>query len=76
MNEIDVHGMMENEAKKRIEQYIASLPESVKQITIIHGYHGGTVLKDLVRDRFKIRSKRIKRKRFTMNQGETIYELY
>ncbi len=76
MTEIDIHGMTEHEAKKRIEQFIAAQPESEKQITIIHGYHGGTILKDLVRDRFKIRSKRIKRKRFTMNQGETIYELY
>lgn len=74
--EIDIHGMTTLEAKKRIEQFIAKIPSDVKQVTIIHGYHGGTALKEMVRDRHTIKSKRIKRKRFTMNQGETIYELY
>jgi len=76
MLELDIHGYTEMEAKKIIERYIASLPEDVKEFRIIHGYHKGNALKELVRDRNKIRSNRIKRKKFTMNQGETIIELY
>lgn len=76
MNEIDIHGYTELEAKTIIERYIANLPKSVKEVRIIHGYHSGSALKNLVRDKNKIRSKRIKRKKFTLNQGETIYELF
>ena len=76
MNELDIHGYTELEAKKIIERYIASLPKDVKEFTIIHGYHSGDALKKLVRDKNRIRSNRIKRKRFTMNQGETIIELF
>lgn len=75
MYEIDVHGMTELEAKSRIEKYIVSLPKDAQELRIIHGYHGGTSLKELVRSN-KIKSKRIYKKRFTMNQGETIYLLY
>ena len=76
MNEIDIHGMTEKEAIRVIEKYIVSLPKTCKEFRIIHGYHGGDILKNTVRDRNKIRSKRIKRRKITMNQGETIYELY
>lgn len=76
MNELDIHGYTELEAKKIIERYIASLPKNVTSVRIIHGYHGGNSLKSLVRDPHKIRSKRIKRRKLTMNQGETILELY
>ena len=76
MRELDIHGMTELEAKTAIERFIVSCPKDVKEVVIIHGYHSGSVLKNLVRDRNKIRSKRIKRKKFTLNQGETIIELF
>ena len=76
MRELDIHGMTEMEAKTTIERFIASCPKDIKEIVIIHGYHSGSVLKSLVRDKNKIRSKRIKRRKFTMNQGETIIELF
>lgn len=76
MLELDVHGYTELEAKKIIERYIASLPKDIKELRIIHGYHGGDSLRSLVRDNSKLRSKRIKRRKMTMNQGETIIELF
>lgn len=76
MLELDVHGYTELEAKKIIERYIASLPKDIKEFRIIHGYHGGDSLRSLVRDNSKLRSKRIKRRKMTMNQGETIIELF
>lgn len=76
MNEFDIHGMTEQEAIREIERYIASLPDTVKTFKIVHGYHNGDILKNMVRHPRKIRSKRIKRRKYTMNQGETIIELY
>ena len=76
MVEIDIHGYTEYDAIKILEKFIVSCDYSVKQILVIHGYHGGSVLKDMVRNSNKLRSKRIKRRRPTMNQGETILELY
>lgn len=76
MNEIDIHGYTEKEAIKIIERHLASLDKNIKQVRIIHGYHSGDSLKNMVRDPRKIRSKKIKRRKYTMNQGETILELY
>ncbi|MDC0558969.1 Smr/MutS family protein [Candidatus Izimaplasma bacterium] len=74
--EIDIHGLTKPEAKKIIERMIVNADKDVKEIVIIHGYHSGDALKSMVRDVNIIRSKRIKRRKLTMNQGQTIIELY
>ncbi|MCK5387740.1 MAG: Smr/MutS family protein [Candidatus Izimaplasma sp.] len=76
MVEIDIHGYVEYDAIKLLEKFIISCDSSVKEILVIHGYHSGNVLKEMVRDSNKLRSKRIRRRKPTMNQGETILELY
>lgn len=76
MVDIDVHGLTKSEAKTMIERFIAQLPESEKEVRIIHGYRSGQVLREAIQSPNFIRSKRFKRKKFTMNRGETIYELY
>lgn len=76
MVEIDIHGYTEYEAIKTLEKFIVSCDKNVKEILVIHGYHSGNVLKDMVRNSNKLRSKRIRRRKHTMNQGETILELY
>lgn len=73
---IDIHGYTVNEAKKYIEQTIAKLDKNVTELVVIHGYHGGNQLKNLLRNPNGIRSRRIRRRKYTMNQGETILELY
>jgi hypothetical protein len=73
--EIDVHGMTKNEAQKAIETFIKNCPKDTNTVTVIHGYHGGTELKQMIQSRNGIRSKRIERKKYTMNQGETIFVL-
>jgi hypothetical protein len=73
---IDIHGYTTVEAQKYIEKELANIPKNVKFVRIIHGYHSGDTLKEFVRSRNGIRSKKIRRKKFTMNQGETILELY
>lgn len=74
--EFDIHDMTELEARKRLEKFIASCDKNISEIRVIHGYHGGNALQSMVRDSRKLRSKRIARRKLTMNQGETILELY
>ena len=72
---IDIHGYTVEEAKKYIEQTIVKLDKNITELVVIHGYHGGAKLKDLLRNPNGIRSRRISRRKYTMNQGETILEL-
>lgn len=72
---IDIHGYTVEEARRYIEKTIAKLDPNVTEMVVIHGYHGGNQLKNLLRSTNGIRSKRINRRKYTMNQGETILEL-
>lgn len=74
--EIDIHGYTVPMAKKEIEKLIANCGKEITEVTVIHGYHNGKSLQELVRNPNGIRSNRIKRRRYTMNQGETTLELY
>lgn len=73
--DVDIHGMMVEEAINHIEKIIKKAGKDVEGIRIIHGYRGGNALKKAVQDPNRIRSKRIVRRRYTMNQGETILEI-
>ncbi len=74
--EIDIHDLTEFEAIKTLEKFIANAPKNCSEIVVIHGYRSGNVLKNMVSNHHKLRSRRIKRRRYSMNQGETILELY
>lgn len=69
---LDIHGLLEVEAKNVIERTIKALPKEVTELVVIHGYRNGDALKNLVQSPHKLRSKRIVRRRYTMNKGETI----
>lgn len=71
--EIDIHNMQRTEAKKYLERYLSSANGNVKEVTVIHGYSSGTVLRDMVRRNLK--HYRIKHKIVSMNPGITILEL-
>ncbi len=73
---LDIHGMSEYDAIKEIEQFIAKLDDSIKELEIIHGHSRGNVLKDMVAHPRKIRSKRIRRRKYSKNPGATILELF
>ncbi len=73
MKEVDIHGMMESEAKKHLERYIVSLSKGNHEVRVIHGYKGGQVLKNMVR--FKLKSKRIARVRASINPGESFIDI-
>ena len=70
---VDIHDMNAADAKKYLERLLVSCGSEVRQLEIIHGYHRGSVLLEVVRT--EVRSKRIARRCVTMNPGVTIYYL-
>lgn len=67
----DLHGMTTQQAKRYLEQLLRTLPDQVEQITVVHGFHRGDTLQQMVRGK-GLSSKRIKQKILSMNPGETI----
>ena len=47
--EIDVHGKNEYQARVTIDAALRRASKGTYRLRIIHGYHGGTVLRDMVR---------------------------
>ena len=43
--EADIHGMRVLEAKRELETLIGRADKSIREIVVIHGYHGGSALK-------------------------------
>ena len=51
--EIDVHNMTQSQAITAIDAKLSRANASVYRIRVIHGYHGGTVLRDAVRTHYR-----------------------
>lgn len=68
--EIDIHNMTHDEAKRYIINFLNRANGSIKEVSVIHGYTGGTVLKDMVQK--GLRHPKIKSKVKSMNEGITI----
>lgn len=71
--EIDIHNMTSDQAKRHLELYLGRADGSVKEVTVIHGYSNGTVLRDMVRH--SLRHPRIKSRYASLNPGVTILVL-
>ena len=50
--EIDLHGMNYSQAKTFIDRQLEKANRSVYYIRLIHGYHGGTDLKNMVQEEY------------------------
>ena len=50
--EIDLHGMRAEEAVRAVKREVSKAPASVYIIRAIHGYHGGTALRDRIREEY------------------------
>jgi len=50
--EIDLHGMNCYQAKIRIDSCLKKANSSVYGIRLIHGYHGGNDLKNMIEDQY------------------------
>ena len=68
--EIDVHNMTKTQAITAIDARLRRADASVYRLKVIHGYHGGTVLRDMVRSQYPNHPK-VKRIEVGLNPGET-----
>lgn len=68
--ELDIHNMTWYQAKTFIDSRIKRAKKDVYVIRIIHGYHSGTKLRDMVRKEYRSNPK-VKRVELSMNQGVT-----
>lgn len=68
--EIDLHGHTVESAGKVLTQRLKQLPNDVREVTVLHGFDGGTALRDMVR---RYKNPKIERKILGLNQGETIF---
>ncbi len=72
---VDIHGMRAYAAKCLLVQLLpqAARDRDAKALIVIHGFHAGTVLRDMVRK--ELRSPFIKERRPGMTDGQTILVL-
>ena len=68
--EIDIHQMTKVQAMAAVDAKLKRADSGVYSIRVVHGYHGGTVLRDAVRARYAKHPK-VKRIELGMNPGET-----
>jgi len=69
---VDLHRLTKEEARIELINAINSTDVDVKCLMVVHGYHGGTVIKNLVRKEFKSDSVAEK---INHDAGRTIYIL-
>ena len=67
--EVDIHGMRVLQARQELERLISRCGPDVHEIVVIHGYHGGRALQDMVRN--ELQSSRIRQKVLSLNNGQT-----
>ena len=67
---IDVHNMTRVQAITAIDARLRRCKGDVYSLKVIHGFHGGTVLRDAVRKHYADHPK-VKRIELGLNQGET-----
>lgn len=68
--EIDIHSMTRTQALTAIDARLRRVNASVYRLRVIHGYRGGTVLRDAVRSHYKGHPK-VLRIEIGLNPGET-----
>ena len=68
--ELDIHNMNKTQAIAAIDAKLRRAGGEVYRLRIIHGYHGGTVLRDTVRKHYKDHPKG-RRIELGLNPGET-----
>lgn len=72
--EIDVHGMTTEEAVKAVRGLLKQATSATYRVRIIHGFHGGTRIRDGIWDEFGYQ-REPKVKRVTMGDNQGITEL-
>ncbi|MBQ6374433.1 MAG: Smr/MutS family protein [Clostridia bacterium] len=54
---IDLHGLMRDDAMRRIDRALRDAGPGVYQLRLIHGYHRGTSLRAMIRDEYRYHEK-------------------
>ena len=67
---LDIHSMAENDAYCALLGFLNDLPQGIKKAVIVHGYHGGTVLKEMVKNFVHWRIDYVMQPLY--NQGESV----
>lgn len=68
--EIDIHGMTKYQAKLCINSQLKKAKTNIYRLRVVHGYNGGTELKDMVRKEYRSHPQII-RIEIGLNQGMT-----
>ncbi len=70
--EVDLHGLRVEEAIKKAESEVKKASSGVYIIRLIHGYHGGTRIRDAIEEEFSYgRNEKVKRIKQGSNPGIT-----
>ena len=67
---VDLHGMTCSQAQTAIDAALRRAKGSVYRITVIHGYHGGTELRSMIRKVYG-KHQKVVRLEFGLNPGTT-----
>ena len=67
---VDLHQMDCKQARQWLYGKVSSAPKEIREIEVIHGFHSGTALQNMVRKSFS--HPRIRSKVLGLNQGSTI----
>ena len=68
--EVDVHGMHRTQAFAALDAKLRRAGGTVYTLRVVHGYHGGTVLRDAIRSHYRSNPK-VVRIELGLNPGET-----
>lgn len=69
---LDLHSMTKEEAKSELIHKLLQVDFDTKCLVVVHGYHGGTIIKNLVRKEFK---SDIIQEKINLDAGRTIFLL-
>ena len=67
---LDIHGMTCARAQAAITAALRRCGGSVYRLEVVHGYHGGTQLRDMVRQTY-VKHPKVKRLELSLNPGVT-----
>ena len=67
---LDIHGMTKYKAKLAIDSQLKKAGSGVYRLRLIHGYRGGTELKQMIRREYS-RHPKVLRLDYGLNPGET-----
>lgn len=69
---VDLHNLIKEDAKINLINAVEQVDSDIKCLVVVHGYHGGVVIKKLVRSEFQ--HPRVQEK-INLDAGRTIYKL-